>query len=406
MQDCMEHCSRYWGKGEGCFGIVWVEDGSACWIRNSNVSTSSLSPLAGNHAALVSRTQMKGLDTSCPHADMSTTNTIPGVEGLMYTMLCDKVISGQDACFEGHACLDIPYKGFYHTASFEECLQICVQQHPLCRAISWNPGLEIGFANCWHKIGFNDSSIVAPRSNQGTIHTATITQIDQIDTECPKTGTYKAGTSFDQKVNFDIYCGKSNSGTHITSPHTQNVTACMDACVASDEKKCIGVSFDSGLAGGYSNCYLMNTTAVVSDQASTTYALIADTAVSSSGSKSSASSSSGSKAWIVGPVIGGILALAALSFALFWLRRKKRKNTSATEKDGQPLSKTGYGSTPEYSPTGNAGAMHANGYYDGPGAAAEVDGWGTSEMPAPTTTKYASDQGLRSEAQELSAERL
>jgi hypothetical protein len=66
------------------------------------------------------------------------------------------------------------------------------------------------------------------------------------------------------------------------------------------------------------------------------------------------------------------------------------------------MSNAGYGPAPAYSPTGNGGAMNANGYYDGPGAAAEVDGMGTSEMPAPTT-KYARNQALRSEAQELPA---
>jgi hypothetical protein len=391
----MEHCSRYRGNGEGCFGIVWVEDGSACWIRNSNVSTAGLEPLAGNHAALIDRTEMEGFDSSCPHADLST-NTIPGVEGMVYTMHCDKAIAFQDACFDGYPCLYYPYMGFYHTETFEECLQICVKQHPLCSAISWNPGLEIGFANCWPKSGFNDSSIVDPFSNEGTKHSATITQIDQIDTKCPETSTYTAGT-LENRVTFDINCGKANSGTHITSLHSQNVTACMDACVASDQK-CIGISFDSGLADGYSNCYLMNTTAVVSDKASTTYALIADSASPSSSSSSGSSDSlSSSKIWIVGPAIGGIVALAAFGFAIFWWRCRKSAKPTPEEKDGQLLSSAGYGFAPAYSLTG---AMIANGYYR-----AEVDGRGTSEMPAPTM-EYANSQGSRSEAQELPASRL
>jgi hypothetical protein len=399
MQDCMEHCSRYWGNGEGCFGIVWVEDGSACWIRNSNVSTSSLEPLPGNHAALIDKNEMDGFDTSCPAADQSSTNTVPGVDGMRYTMHCDKVINGGDTCFDGVPCMDAPYRGFYHTETFEQCLQICVERHPLCRAVSWNPGLEIGFANCWPKTGFNDSSIIDPALKDGTLHSATITQINQIDTKCPESNTYTIENG--EKKTFDIHCGKSNSGTHITSLHTQNVTACMDVCAENDQK-CIGVSFDSSLAGGYSNCYLMNTTSVVSEQASTTYALIADTALptSSTSSGTSSSSSSSSKAWIAGPVIGGLAALATMGFAIFWWRRKTAGKPSRTEKEGHPLSNAGYGPAPAYGPTGNGAEF--NRYYDGPGAASEMEVRGTAEMPAPTT-KHAHNQGPRSEAQELPA---
>src|SRR4051812_33408189 len=43
MQACMEFCSRYWGKGEGCFGVVWRAEDKQCWLRNSNgTSTSNL----------------------------------------------------------------------------------------------------------------------------------------------------------------------------------------------------------------------------------------------------------------------------------------------------------------------------------------------------------------------------
>ena len=32
MEDCMEHCSRYWGNSEGCYGVVWNEDDTNCWL--------------------------------------------------------------------------------------------------------------------------------------------------------------------------------------------------------------------------------------------------------------------------------------------------------------------------------------------------------------------------------------
>lgn len=386
MQDCMEHCSRYWGSGEGCYGVVWVEASGDCWLRNSTTSASGLVPLAGNYAALVDSGEMNGVDTACPNTDLSI-NTIPGVDGIQYTTHCKKAISGYDDCFDGypHPCWDSPYSGFYHTDSLEDCLKICVDQHPLCRGVTWNPGLEIGFANCWPKTGFSDT-LTDPTSKMGVLHSATITQIDSIDTDCPSAKTYAAKGS----QNFDIHCGQSSGGTNITSIHTQNVTACMDACATSDDK-CIGALFDSSLAGGFKNCYLQNTTSVTSDQASATYAVLSSASASSSsgsnstsGGSGSSSGSSGSNAWIAGPVIGAIAGLAIIGFAIFWWRRRKANSAmgGAAEKGPSDVHAAGYGPAPAYSPGVNHNGQP---YFDAP--AGEMDATPTTELPA--STKYA-----------------
>ncbi|RMZ73316.1 nucleolar gtp-binding [Pyrenophora seminiperda CCB06] len=396
----MEHCSRYWGNGEGCFGVVWVEDGGACWIRNSNVSTASLVPAAGHYSALVDRSGMKGYDTSCPNADLSV-NTLPGVNGMQYTTHCGKVIGGDDHCFNGYPCLQSPYVGFYHAATLEECMGICVDQHPLCRSVSWNPGLEIGFANCWPKTG-TDAGFGDPVKNTGVFHSAEITQIDQVDTQCPKRPSYTPNTGSNVSgARFDIHCGQLNPGTNITSLHVQNVTACIDAC-ALNGKACRAILFDSTLQGGYKNCYLQNTTSVITNQASSTYAVVvadsnADTPSDSSPSDSNNNNPSPSKAWIAGPAIGGVVALAAIGFAVFWWRRRRSAKDAKMEKDGHPLGNAGYGPAPAYSPT-EIGTEHS--YYDGP-AVAEVEGRGTSELAG--STKYAHNHGPKSEAQELAA---
>ncbi|CAO2652753.1 Nn.00g021640.m01.CDS01 [Neocucurbitaria sp. VM-36] len=389
MQDCMEHCSRYWGNGEGCFGVVWVSESGNCWLRNSTTSTAGLTSDPGNYAALIKNGEMNPLEESCPNSDLSI-NSLPGVEGIQYTTHCGKVIGGFDDCFSGYpSCWDSPYVGFFHTETLEECLRICIDQQPLCRAVSWNPGLEIGFANCWPKTGF-PTTLTDPTSKQGVLHSATITQIDPIDTDCPSEQTYAAQGS----KNFEIHCGQLNTGTNITSLHTQNVTACMDACATSD-KKCVGVLFDSSLQGGYKNCYLQNTTSVITDQASATYAILAGTSLpsssaspsagSGSGNNNSSSSGGGSKAWIAGPVIGGIAALAILGFALFWWRRRKAKRGVVGVEKGPSDTHGGYGPAPAYSP--GAGAQQH--YYDAP--ASEMDARPTSELPA--STKYAHADG-------------
>ncbi|KAH7359507.1 hypothetical protein BKA66DRAFT_229143 [Pyrenochaeta sp. MPI-SDFR-AT-0127] len=387
MQDCMEHCSRFWNedKGEGCFGIVWVEENGQCWIRNSTTSTAPLTSAGGHYSALIKTGEMEALNKNCPNADLSV-NSLPGIEGMQYTTHCGKVISGFDDCFSGSKpCWPTPYKGFYHAESLEDCLKICIDEHPLCRAVSWNPTMEIGFANCWLKTGFSDT-LTTPGLKMGTLHSATITQIDTVDTTCPSSKTIQAQGS----KSFEIHCGQLNTGSNITSIHTKNVTACIDACSTSD-KSCVGILFDSTLAGGYRNCYLQNSTAVISNQASATYAvLVGSSAPSSSGTGTpgtpngnNGNSSSGSRAWIAGPVIGGIAGLAIIGFAIFWWRRRKAAAASGIEKQHGAR---GYGPAPAYSP----GAQGSQSYYDAP--ATEMDGRATGELPA--STKYAHEKPM------------
>lgn len=257
---------------------------------------------------------------------------------------------------------------------------ICLDQHPLCTAVSWNPGLEVGFANCIPKTddasGYSDGNNV--RGGPILFHSARMTQIDSIDAKCPGTDTYTVGNATDAK-RFDIHCGRLNPGTNITSLHTQSVTACMDACASSDTD-CKAILFDSTLTGGFNNCYLQNTTSVISDQASAIYAVLVDAEISSQPGIDPPSASATSKAWIAGPVVGGIAALAAIGFAIFWWRRKASR-AAGGDKEGNNESGITYEAVPAYSTN------------------VDLETVGTSELPA--STKYAHNHGPRSEPQEL-----
>jgi hypothetical protein len=327
---------------------------------------------------------------------------LAGVDGLGYTMNCNKVISGFDACFSGmpKPCLDNPYMGYFHTSTLDECLQICVDQHPLCKGVSWSPDLAIGFANCWPKNGFPDGGLQSPGAKQGVLHSATITRIDTVDKKCPDKKTYSNAA---KKRDFDIHCGQTSAGSNMTSMHMQNLTSCMDACATSDQQ-CVGVVFDSTLEGGFKNCYLQNTTNTVADMASATYAALSSGSSNSgsgngnSGSNDSSNtlSSSSSKAWIAGPVIGSIAAIALLAFLVFWLRKRKARTAgvSAVEKDGREFGH--YGPAPAYSP-GAAATAPAGGYYDRPPNAymdysatpTELSGQDRQANELPASTKYA-----------------
>lgn len=360
MQDCIDHCSRFWGNREGCYGVVWVETNNNCWLRNSTVSTTNLKVEEGCNSAIISEGQMNGYDTKCPYPDASI-QTLSGVDSLGYTVNCNKVISGFDECFSGvpKPCTQ-PYFGFHHTESLEQCLRICVDSHPLCKAVSWSPDLKIGFANCWLKTGFPTDGLPSPPNNAGVLHSATVTRIDPVDRTCPSDKSY---VSAQGNKKFDINCGQVNTGTNITSMHVQNLTSCMDACAQSNQN-CIGVVFDSTLQGGFENCYLQNTTSTMSEQASATYAALNGSGAPASSSTSSADSSSStlnsvkSKAWIAGPVLGGIAALLLLALLTLYLKKRKAKKAALAPHEKDESSETGYalGSAPAYSP--GAGGYH------------------------------------------------
>jgi hypothetical protein len=201
--------------------------------------------------------------------------------------------------------------------------------------------MSIGFANCWPKT--SKEPLTAPSSSSTfgkakVTHSVTITNIDLPDDKCPSEPryAYKSG-DLQRKVDFDIRCGQLSTGTNMTSLRASNITACMDACAASEDK-CVGALFDSSLKGGYRNCYLQNTTSVVTDQASAIYAMVKSRDDGNHVNESAGENSdAGSKAWIAGPVVGGVVALAALMGAVIWWRRRKAgKNQIPEEQNGGP----------------------------------------------------------------------
>jgi len=387
--ECIEHCSRFWGPGEGCFGVLWVDPDNICYMKNSSATVDLLEPNPHRYTALIERSEMEGFDETCPHEDLST-NTLPGVHGMQYTTHCGQMIKANVADFYGYPHLEGNYQWFYHAESLDECMQICVDSQPLCTAVSWNPSMVIGFANCILKTGDDSGYTDSLDVGAGIIlfHSAVMTQIDQIDTKCPDRESYTAAAGTADAKGFEVHCGRLIPGTNITSLHMQNITACMDAC-AEENVGCKAILFDSTLKGGFNNCYLQNTTSVISEQPGATYAVLLDAEIpssspssSSGASKDSNDDSSPSKAWIAGPVIGGLVALALIGFAAFWWR--KRKATKLANGEKSPYNRESmYGAVPPE-------------YVDAPDS-------DTVRSELPGSVKYAHNHGPRSEPQELAS---
>ncbi|KAL5417208.1 hypothetical protein PMIN04_007853 [Paraphaeosphaeria minitans] len=336
MSGCMEYCSRFWGNGEGCFGVVWRESDSQCWMRNSTTSrlsnnntiyTRTLNDEDGIHSALVDLNQMKPLDTDCPAADKSH-HGLDGFDGISYTVQCNKDIGGSYDTHWSYEFHDNPFQAYYHATSLEDCLKDCVNEHPLCRGVVYIPGLTGGYANCWPKTGFS-SPLSASNTLLKITHSATIDSIKTPDTTC-KNDTYTS--TQDDSKNFAVHCGQTNQGTNMTMVQAQNFTACMEEC-AGNKQGCVGVVYDSTLQGGFNNCYLQNTSSIFNDVSSSMYGVLTGAKPKESGTGSSGSnsdhSSGSSKAWIAGAVIGPILGLALIGAAIFFWRRRRASGASA-----------------------------------------------------------------------------
>jgi hypothetical protein len=418
MTGCMEFCSRFWGTGEGCFGVVWKESSGNCWMRNSNTSqlsngktiyTKSLTDEEGIHSALVDLTQMKPLDTDCPATDKSR-HTLDGNDAISYTVQCNKDIPGEYDAHWSYEFHPNPFQAYYHATSLEDCLKNCVGEHPLCRGVVFVPGLQGGYANCWPKTGF-PQPLIASNTLLKVTHSATIDSIMTPDTDCNKNDTYTS-TNDDSK-NFAVHCGQTNQGTNMTTVHTQNFTACIEHC-AENKNGCVGVVYDSTLQGGFENCYLQNTSSIFNDIDSSMYAVLTGkkpkpSGTGSSGSSgsnsnnnsdSSDSSSSGSKAWIAGAVIGPILGLALIGAAFFFWRRRKAAtppaHISEVDSSGAKLNPYGhqgpapaYASVPQYSPQASPSELGTG------------NGHQMVEMEGQSTAKYAHKGGATGGASQV-----
>lgn len=202
-------------------------------------------------------------------------------------------------------------------------MDICVEAHPLCQAASWNPGMIKGYQNCYL---YEEKQPLVSFSSY-ILHTAVI-NLPDLASGCPTDTTYTSQVD-NQNATFDISCSQTaTSATNLTWVHESNITSCMDACVSyTGSPACEAVIFDASMSIGYENCQLLNSVKLVSSASNVNYASLASSNSSSpSNSTSSSNSGSGSsKAWIAGPVIGGIVAIAALGLGFWWWKRRKNR---------------------------------------------------------------------------------
>jgi hypothetical protein len=275
------------------------------------------------------------IKTTCPYIHESITH----IEGFPFQIQCDHDMAGYgDYLPWGHSFRQ-------HAGTMGDCLDYCVQAHPLCVGVSWNPDKNLGFDNCWLKNSQDGDLILA---NETTIVHSALLNLTSLEIDAcsgPEQISFNDTT-------FNITCSEGRAGSsNITSSYSSTMTGCVDQCATHDEEDsgpCLGVIYDNSYHEGLYNCYLLNATGSTDGPQDFTYAELVSgnssaaspstpavpSSTLSSGSGNSGSSSS--KAWIAGPVIGAVAAVVIVVAAWFWWRRRRMPVTQEQEK--QPVS--------------------------------------------------------------------
>ncbi|KPI34674.1 uncharacterized protein AB675_67 [Cyphellophora attinorum] len=156
-----------------------------------------------------------------------------------------------------------------------------------------------------------------------------LAQLESLDTSCAG-GTTFAGAG-DTRTTFNVSCDNSANGTFTSSVFSQRLPECLGACANTTSDECAAVSFDATGDDGYENCYMMSN---AHNNGSRPFWRLAQRNDDGSGQAASSNSGddetkdtggagNGSKAWIAGPVVGSLAAVAALVFAAWWWRRRR-----------------------------------------------------------------------------------
>lgn len=124
-----------------CYGIIY--DAGYCYVYGRDLWPRN----ATGYKAIADAEQLTAPDdTACPYEQLSTQTT---QDGQTFQILCNQDFDGAGGDYCPYETL--PYKCYRHADSFEECLQLCSEAHPLCKGVTFNPDMQSGFGNCYFK---------------------------------------------------------------------------------------------------------------------------------------------------------------------------------------------------------------------------------------------------------------
>ena len=321
LDACMNKCSSY--TSNRCYYAAYDPSTAHCLLYNSAFPTSNTTS-GGYDIGIARSSQFRTpIDVSCPYTE-SSIQTLES--GERFQILCD--VTFDDAA--GNYCPDnlARWQCIPHADTLEECMEYCSHAHPLCRGVSWWPGLEPGYANCYLMATPTESRPFVPAAQDydAVAHSAEVWQSfdSQVDADCPSDHSYTAPGG----QNFSIACYDGRAGSeNFTSHHENSVGKCIDSCSYSIDRGCVGVVFDISQELGYDNCYLLNDTGSPSKGANAMFAQLVSPHEDASSDQHEGGGSS--KAWVTGVVIGILAFLALVAGCVFWWRRRHRRSSHA-----------------------------------------------------------------------------
>ena len=327
---CANHCSI----SRMCYFAVFNNTDKNCMWSNKPVSFTFTQDVEIDVAAVDPTTQLTvQYDTACPYANLTTVTTYNGMEAEVY---CGLDNLAPDYCPTGNSSWVCPS----HATSFQQCLDICSESHPLCWGIAYDPTLITGYANCYLKNSLPTpdelpltGALNTAQYNGAILHAAVVTEKN--GSSIPINCTNDAEINAQDGQTFVTFCNLTQLDNDLWQVHENSLQSCIDECVTYNGEKCVAVVYDPQLNNGWENCYLKNSTTVNTQSVGMTLALVSTSSgsiPSSSGSPggSQGSSTGGSKAWIAGPVIGGIFVLVAAAYGIFWWRKRSTSSRNRT----------------------------------------------------------------------------
>lgn len=316
MTECMEKCTIQGDGSEPCVAAVFNVKNPHCWVLNSTLnSADSLINNTDVITAIVSDfSSFENLDLSCSNGSTQTT-----ANGLEFEVYCEKDLSDNNLDFQ-------PINGstLLHADSLHDCMELCSTMRPKCYGVTYDPGMISGYHNCFPKgpgATVNDLSYYAPG----------ISALAKFESDFTCTGgKYNASDG----IVFNMTCNEYADGQDITTVYESTFDDCISACAnytppqGQTGGECNAVLYQHDGTDGYENCYLMTTAQANGTRSGWQLGVRLDSTgqtvpgVSPGGQGSSKSGGGGSsKAWIAGPVVGAIVAIAILLGACFWWRK-------------------------------------------------------------------------------------
>jgi len=353
MQNCMDLCSASGNKnGQICSGIAYNFVEQICYFKNQSILSTTPTRDDQTHSAFAININPTP-KTACPWTNGSDHSTPNGMD---FDVLCNQDMTFNDFC-PWFGPTSTPQRDIgvcpYHADSLEECMELCSQTHPACKAVAYDPSMGLGYGNCYPKSDFSASTYKFNSAN----HMA-VANWPTLNSSCTNGTLYTAPNN----KQFTVSCNNNHMFNDLIEVHSANLSSCIDSCANysnSTTGDCVGVIFDSTLTSGWENCWLKSANGVANSLAGFHYALMVgnvptNTNGSSSGNNTStgsnsASSSSSSKAWIAGPVVGGIAGIALICAGiLYFLRRNKSNQNLALMPAGYDQKSPMYKQQPAY----------------------------------------------------------